>query len=82
MTLSVSEVDASTVRIRYFDGKIWIDLDVPRSELTLPKKLGRWEKTDVDWGLKDPPSPKRFEELTFAETRKYKQQPLIMCSVF
>ncbi len=68
MTLKVTSVTPSTVRIRHFDGKMWIDLEVPRSELLLPsRKPGFFEKADIDWGFKRPPPPKPFEELTLAE---------------
>ena len=70
MNLEVTAVTDLVVRIRYYDGKMWIDLAVPRSELKgPPRKLGFFEKADVDWGLAAPPPPKPFEELTQAEIR-------------
>jgi len=39
-------------------------LEVPRSELKRPvKKLGMFEQADVNWGFKEAPPPKPFEEL-------------------
>ena len=68
MTISITAVTPSTVQMSYYDGKMWIDLEVPRSELHgPPRKLGMFEQADVDWGYKKAPPPKPFEELTLAE---------------
>lgn len=68
MTISITAVTPETVRIRYYDGKMWIDLEVPRTDLKgPPNKLGRFAQADVDWGFKAAPPPKPFEELTLAE---------------
>ncbi len=81
MSLTLTAVTPSSVRIRYDDGKISIELEVPKSELKgPPKKLGMFKQADVDWGYAAPPAPRPFEELTLAEietaARDYVQRVL------